>query len=131
VDFVPVKSSYQTIKDFLENKLLENDYFLDQILVIPAFEVFLTTFNMPLEKNEFIALWDNNTVEQFHLNFFIFGHRPTNYSFWKTALTPYRSENDLLKNLVVSKCSPKEFSISKLSKLTFSYICRFADHSIY
>jgi hypothetical protein len=86
VDFVPVKSSYQTIKDFLENKLLENDYFLDQILVIPAFEVFLTTFNMPLDKNEFIALWDNNTVEQFHLNLFIFGLRPTNYSFLEDSV---------------------------------------------
>ncbi len=104
VDFIPVKSSYQTIKGFLENKLLEDDYFLDQILVIPAFETFLTTFNMPLDKNELIALWDNNTVEQFHLKFFIFGHRPTNYSFWKIALTPYRSESDLLKNLVCFHC---------------------------
>jgi len=89
-DFIPVKTSYETIRSFLEHKFNQNDYFLNQILVIPAFEINLTKFVMPQSKNQLISLWESNIVRQFDLNIFIYGHRPTNYTLWKRATTPYK-----------------------------------------
>jgi len=90
VDFIPVKSSYQTIKYFLEHKLKLNDDFLNQILVIPAFETFMTQFEMPDNKNQLISLWENHIVQQFLQKVFIIGHRPTNYTLWRNATVPYK-----------------------------------------
>ncbi len=58
-------------------------------LVVAAFETLEYRFSMPASKADLLRAWDKRSVLPFREDIWPQGHRPIDYSHWRTASRPY------------------------------------------
>ena len=110
VDFIPRPALYQTLRQALASGQFGD---MDKtVVVIPVFEVKVPDFHVPYSKSVMASHFENKTVLQFHIGEFETGHRPTNYSKWKTATEPYYAK-------WANKYEP--FTLTKKTTLSFDH----------
>ena len=61
-----------------------------QALIVPAFETGNSRLKMPQTKAEVLSLMTSKDLVPFNFYNFKPGHRPTNYTQWENATTPYK-----------------------------------------
>ncbi|KAL1506283.1 hypothetical protein ABEB36_005675 [Hypothenemus hampei] len=85
VDFIPMKSLFEILKDEIKSIRDLNN----KALVIPAFEPTKSNVRIPMSKAQLIESLDKKEIRPFLSEIWAAGHAPTDYERWRKEFEPY------------------------------------------